>query len=203
MVHMLELEDYYCVFEWGSGGVLHLHCILWNFKSQYLDKWDLEEQKNKKRFSRRKIRRIAAFFNAHVSEWHLGKDVDGAWELIKEEDGTWKNILLDLDNVSHPASISKQDFEELLGSLSSEDNLSLDEKIAQEETKLKRQSFVIDLLEKVQQHNIHKPNPFGPPSSNQKCSKQKPDNKKVKKLEDKIIVLKDFPKNYVDFKRNI
>ena len=199
MVYMLELDDYYCVFEWGSGGVLHLHCILWNFKSQYLDKWDLEEQKNKKRFSRRKIRRIAAFFNAHVSEWHLGKDVDGAWELIKEEDGTWKNILLDLDNVSHPASISKQEFEKLLGPLSSEDNLSLDEKIAQEETKSKRQSFVIDLLEKVQQHNIHKPNPFGPPSSNQKCSKQKPDNKKVNKLEDKNYCTKGFPKKLCRF----
>ena len=85
---MLELNDYYGVFEWGSGGVLHLHCILWNFQSQYLDEWDLEEEKRKKRFSRRKIRQIADFFNVHVSEYHLGKDVDGGWELDKEENGT-------------------------------------------------------------------------------------------------------------------
>ena len=185
MVDMLELDDYYCVFEWGSGGVLHLHCILWNFQSQYLDTWDLEEKEVKKTFSRRKLRLIADFFNTHVSEWILGKEADGSWTKIPEN----------VDNAPHPASISKQEFDELLDPPAPEDiNISLEERIAKEEAKCKRLAFIVELLEKVQQHNINTPNPFGPPLPNQKCSKQKPANQKLKHWEMKNYCAKGFPK---------
>ena len=115
---MLELKDYYCVFEWGSGGVLHLHCILWNFNSQYLDNWDLKQAEDKQRISKIKIKLIADFFNVHVSECNLGKD----------EDGSWKNMPADTDNAPHPASISKQEFEELLDPcILEDDSLTVDE----------------------------------------------------------------------------
>ena len=194
MMDMLDLQDYYCVFEWGSGGVLHLHCILWNFQRQYLDDWDLQEEQVTKRFSKRKIRLIADFFNVHVSEWNLGK----------EGDGSWKNIPTDTDNALHPASISKQEFEELLDPPASEDNdlLSLDEKIAKEEAKTKRLAYIVELLEKVQQHNIHKPNPFGPPLPHQKCSKQKPANEKRILGKPKIIVPKGTQNHCVNSKKN-
>ena len=185
MVDMLELEDYYCVFEWGSGGVLHLHCILWNFQSQYLDTWDLEEKEEKKTFSKRKLRLIADFFNTHVSEWNLGKEADGSWTKIPEN----------VDNAPHPASISKQEFDELFDPPASGDiHISLEERIAKEEAKCKRLAFIVELLEKVQQHNIHKPNPFGPPLPNQKCSKQKPAKEKLKHWEMKNYCAKGFPK---------
>ena len=192
MVDMLELKDYYCVFEWGSGGVLHLHCILWNFNSQYLDNWDLKQREDKQRTSKIKMKLIAVFFNVHVSEWNLGK----------EEDGSWKNMPADTDDAPHPASISKQEFDELLDPFILEDDLlTVDEQREREEAKSKRLKFLVELIEKVQQHNIHKPNPFGPPLPNQKCSKQKPASQKNEAWETKHYCGKGYPKQECQFEK--
>ena len=76
---------------------------MWDFKSHYLDEWDLKEYQQKQCFSKRKIRLLADFFNVHVSEWNLGKNEDGSWKYVEPE----------ADNEPHPASISKHDFEQL------------------------------------------------------------------------------------------
>ena len=184
LVYMLELDDYYCVFEWGSGGVLHLHCILWNFNSHYLDDWDLNKQQQNQCLSKRKLRLIVDFFNAHVSEWNMGKEVDGSW----------KNIQPEPDNAFHPASISKHDLDDLFGPLSSDDT-----DLTNFETKEKLQNFIFRLLEKVQQHNLHKPSPFGPPLPNQKCSKQYPKNHKIRPGHSKYYCTKGYPKSLCEF----
>ena len=62
MKDMLTLNDWYCVFEWGSGGVLHLHCILWNLKSQHLDNWDLKEVEDKKNIFKEESKAYCRFF---------------------------------------------------------------------------------------------------------------------------------------------
>ena len=188
----LELNDYYCVFEWGSGGVLHLHCILWNFESKYLDNWDIQEKNVTNCFSKRKIKQIADFFNVHVSEWNLGK----------EADGSCKNIQKDTENAPHPASISKIELDELLNlPVYDENDLSPEEQLAKMEAKHKRLEFIAELLEKVQQHNMHKPKPFGPPLPNQKCSKQKPFIQKIKHWESKNYCAKGFPKPFCQFQK--
>ena len=190
LVFILDLNDYYCVFEWGSGGVLHLHCILWNFKSHYLDDWDLKEQQQNQCFSKRKLRLIVDFFNVHVCEWNLGK----------EADGSWKNIQPEPDNAPHPASISKHDLDDLFGPLSSDNtDISHEEFLSNHEAKEKLQNFIFRLLEKVQQHNLHKPNPFGPPLPNQKCSKQYPKNQKISPGNSRYYCAKGYPKSLCEF----
>ena len=195
MVDMLDLEDYYCVFEWGSGGVLHLHCLLWNFKSERLDDFDLQEYSRKHRISKRKIRKLANFFNMHVSEWNLGKKDDGSWKYLPTDDA----------NNPHPASISKQELDEIFDHFSNgEENFATPEGFAEEEAaQLRRLSFIVDLLEKVQQHNIHKPNPYGPPLPSQKCSKDKPKPKsghpQRKSWETKNYCTKGYPKEFKEY----
>ena len=104
MQDMLDLDDHYCVYEWGSGGVLHLHCILWNYDSEYLEDYDLQKYGMFHKFSKQKVQKIANFFNFHVSEWHLGKNNDGSWKYIPNDD----------DSLPHPASISKSELDKLL-----------------------------------------------------------------------------------------
>ena len=187
---MLDLDDYYCVFEWGSGGVLHLHCILWNFKSHHLDDWDLKQLKEKQCFSKRKQQLIVDFFNIHVSEWNLGK----------EADGSWKNLQQEPDNAPHPASISKSDLDELFGPpTSGNTDQSFGDFFENDETNMKRLNFIVRLLEKVQQHNMHKPYPFGPPLPNQKCSKQKPKTQKKIPGQSQNYCAKGYPKPLCKF----
>ena len=98
MMQMLKLDDYFCVYEWGGGGVMHLHCILWNFESEHVEEFDLDSYEAKKRFSKRLVQRVANFFNLHVSEWNFGKN----------DDGSWKSLRTESDSLPHPASISKK-----------------------------------------------------------------------------------------------
>ena len=128
---------------------------------------------------------IADFFNVNVSEWNLGK----------EADGSWKNLQPETDNAPHPASISKHDFDELFDPPSSGNtDQSSDENIENDETIKKRLTFIVRLLEKVQQHNLHKPSPFGPPLPNQKCSKQNPQKPKINPGESHNYCAKGYPK---------
>ena len=134
---------------------------------------------------------IADFFNVHVSEWNLGKDSDGSWKYMPAE----------TDNTSHPASISKQDFDNLFHPPTSENEFLLPDEIrANEETKDKRSKFITELTEKVQQHNLHKPNPYGPPLPNQKCSKKKPVNQKIQPWETNNYCAKGYPKPFCQYK---
>ena len=155
MQNLLDLDDFYCVFEWGSGGVLHLHCILWNFESEHLEDFDLERFQVKHRVPSRTIRKIANFFNFNVSEWNPGKNSDGSWKSIPDQD----------DNSPHPASISKFELDAILPHQPDHDESDKDERL----------SYIVDLLQIVQQHNIHKPHTLGPPLPSQKCAKKEPE----------------------------
>ena len=188
MKEMLELDDYYAVFEWGSGGVLHLHCILWNRSSEYLEKYDLQKAARTISISRKVVRKIANFFNVHVSEYHLGKTNNGSWdELRYESDGM------------HPASISKSELDRILTVPTYEDPISIEDQIALVNNKIERVRFIIDLLETVQQHNLHKPDPIGPPLPTQKCSKDKPKKKILGKYDPKNYCSKGYPKEIREY----
>ena len=184
MVSMLQLNDFYCVHEWGTGGVLHLHCILWNFDSEYLEDFDIQKAAVKYRISKRVIQKIAFFFNVHVSEYNLGKNKDGSWMNIPSYD----------DDLPHPASASKQEIDEVCRIPQNDDK----------ETAQHRISFLVKLLEAVQQHDIHKPDPLGPPLQNQKCAKEKP-QKNTSKIDPcrstkgKYYCNKGFPKDEISF----
>ena len=122
---------------------------------------------------------MADYFNATISEWHLGKDDDGSWldnrRLIHEED--------------HPCTISKQEFDELL-ILPSEYN----NEEAVEESRVKRLKHVTALIKITQQHNTHKPNPLGPPQEKQKCAKKKPKKKAKLDTDSTYYCSKGYPK---------
>ena len=160
MKQTLKLDDFFCVYEWGGGGVMHLHCILWNFESEHVEEFDLDRYEAKKSFSKRLVQKVANFFNLHVSEWNLGKN----------DDGSWKSLRTESDSLPHPASISKKEMDEILRTPQDEENLNEEDLAVRE----KRRSFLVELHEAVQQHNIHKPDPYGPPLPNQKCAKEKP-----------------------------
>ena len=76
---------------------------------------------------------------------------------------------------------------------------SLPDEAINEEARLNRLQFLSQLLEKVNQHNLHKPNPFGPPLPNQKCSKNKPPNQKLLPGESSNYCAKGFPKPLCKF----
>ena len=108
---------------------------------------------------------------------------------------------MDTDNDTHPAAISKKDFENLFDPPTPRDDILLPEEMrALEEIKLKRSRFITELTDKVQQHNLHKPNPYGPPLPNQKCSKMKPVNQKIQHWETKNFCAKGYPKPLCQFK---
>ena len=191
LVKLLSLDDYYCVHEWGSGGVMHLHCLLWNFKSPYLEDFDLSIEDEKKHISRRKLKEIADFFNMNVSEWHLGKNSDGSWKKIQRTEV----------EKPHPCSISKDEFDEMMLFPNEGDPIA-EELLQFEEGAEKRLEFASDLIEAVLQHNIHKPYVLGPPLPTQKCSKKKP---KPKEGEIRLITEtpnycgKGYPKPFTRF----
>ena len=185
MQDMLDLDDYYCVYEWGSGGVLHLHCILWNMDSEFLEEYDLVkhaasmQKESAKRKFKNKMQKIANFFNVHVSEWHLGKHEDGSWKNLPKEDDS-----------AHPASISKSKLDQLLKMESEYPEDSDAHQMDQINKKQDRIAYMVKLHEAVQQHNIHKPHSLGPPLPNQKCAKEGKDPLQKKK----IYCSKGYPK---------
>ena len=91
----------------------------------------------------------------------------------KDHDGSWKDVYWNVEEEPHPCSISKHEFDELFVLPTEELDTEFDED-AIEESKIKRLRHTISLLEKTQQHNSHKPHPFGPPLEGQNCSRKKP-----------------------------
>ena len=175
------------MYEWGSGGVLHLHCILWNLETEFLEEFDLIQKECKGRLSKRTVQRIATFFNEYVCEFNLQKNVDGSWKEIPDQN----------PNADHPASVSKEQLDEILKCVDGENNLSELDQLKNKEAKLQRRAFLVSLLEKVNQHNIHKPDPYGPPLPSQKCSKPIKDKKNKGKR--KNYCGKGFPKQLVRY----
>ena len=119
--------------------LVHLHCILWNFQSEYIEEFDMVKKKAKGKYSKRLVRKLAHFFNVHICEWNLGKHNDGSWKAIPDED----------ENRPHPASISKEELDRILDITSDAGSFSTTQNLGHILSQEMRKSYLVDLTQKV------------------------------------------------------
>ena len=148
--------DYAAVFEWSpTGGMLHLHYILWKPKSPRFDLRSellVEKAKELQRAgvvagaeTHCDMSDIFDYFNEYINEWNPNKDQTGD-TLPEATDNT--------EQQDHPAAL---DLASLIALL-------------QPGQSAERMKFYKRCVGTEHMHNWHYPDPHGPPASSQPCA---------------------------------
>ena len=150
---------YVAVFEWSpTGGMVHLHYILWRPGAPRFDLRADELQRRAEVLRRAglvsagvatcKIDDIVDFFSQYVSEWNPNKNEKGVEE---------KSYIAERVNeaVAHTAAVS---VEEML-------------KLLQEDMSEERMEYYKRSVRTENMHDFHYPDPLGPPNPSQPCAK--------------------------------
>ena len=74
--YVLSYDDIFGVYEWGSGGIVHLHLLGWRYPG--LGRYDCHEGEVPARQRREDAKAMAWQHGAGISEWNLArKDTGG------------------------------------------------------------------------------------------------------------------------------
>ena len=161
VVPVFGASNYFAVFEWSpTGGMVHLHYILWKAGAPRFDLRAEQLLHNAK--SLRKAGMVGAamvqkvnlddifdFFSAYVSEWNPNKDDEGKDKVDAAAERVNKS------NVDHTAALSVEEMLELL----SEDQTA------------RREDVYMKMVRLEQSHDYHHPDPLGPPNPTQPCAR--------------------------------
>ena len=159
VVPLFGASAYVAVFEWSpTGGMVHLHYILWRPGAPRFDLRADELQRRAEALRRAglvsagvtncKIDDIVDFFSQYVSEWNPNKNDKGLEE---------KSYIAERVNEAkiHTAAVS---VEEML-------------KLLQEDMPEERMDYYKRSVRTENMHDFHYPDPMGPPNPSQPCAK--------------------------------
>ena len=77
---MLSYDDIFAVYEWGSGGIVHMHLLGWLFPGH--GRYDCQEGEVPTKQRREDARDMAWQHGAEISEWNLARK--DRWETSKD-----------------------------------------------------------------------------------------------------------------------
>ena len=81
--YVLAYDDYFGVFEWGGGGILHMHLLYWLFPGY--GRYDRHEGRVPEDQLREDARVMAQEHGAELSEWNLARS--GEWPAALYDEG--------------------------------------------------------------------------------------------------------------------
>ena len=156
VVPVFKANAYAAVFEWSpTGGMVHLHYILWKPSSPRFDLRSEDLVKQAKLLQRAgivaaaevncKMDDVIDFFSEYINEWNPNKDDKGD-DLPKNTDQA--------DDIEHPAALDIQSLLRLL----------------QSDMTSERLKYYQRCVKKEHMHDFHYPDPTGPPSYAQPCA---------------------------------
>ena len=161
VVPIFGASNYVAVFEWSpTGGMVHLHYILWRSNAPRFDLRAETLVRHAKRLRKAgmvglaqtqtvHIDDIMDFFSLYISEWNPSKDEFG---FPKDDDVAEK---INRHDVHHSAAVSVEDMLRLL-----EEGKSAD-----------RHKHYMHMVRLEQMHDYHHPDPLGPPNPSQSCAR--------------------------------
>ncbi len=79
--YVLDYEDVFGVFEWGSGGIVHLHLLGW--RSPGVGRHDVHGGEVPSAQRKDDARSLAWQHGAEIAEWNLGREDD--WPMPNRE----------------------------------------------------------------------------------------------------------------------
>ena len=161
VVPIFGASNYVAVFEWSpTGGMVHLHYILWKHGAPRFDLRAEELVKEARRLRKGglvaaaqvqtvKIDDVMEFFARYVSEWNPNKDDAGE----EKEDHVAEKV--NRSSVSHTAATSVEDMLRLLS----------------EDRQGERREHYMRMVRLEHMHDFHHPDPLGPPNPSQSCAR--------------------------------
>ena len=170
------LDEAYGTYEWGDGGIVHLHNLRWNPGAPRCETL-LDGKRNKNDWESVDPADVAdaanAFFSTRISEWDNSRNPDFSEAAEVGDKKAAKDAGLPFDD---PCNITHEDFIEAL----------------QPENSSMREALVGKILRSCQYHDGHLPQADGPPSFDQPCAKVEKATRGTRR--ETVVCNKGFPK---------
>ena len=150
--------DHFCAWEWGSGGMTHLHCVIWTDGSPRLDGVAADEKARAASgrpgllLETEVAERMAAYFDEYISEVNPGKPQFGQEGSTRDRRAA---------GARDPSTVDWDELRSILEGISGDSEADFDARI----------SLLSELVEFSNMHDWHAPFASGHPSPHQSCAK--------------------------------